>query len=39
MKEFIKVNVNTDIDKNVNVLELHTKYATVFLNIRTLKMI
>ena len=39
MKEFIKVNVNTDIDKNVNVLELNTKYATVFLNIQTLKMI
>ena len=26
-------------DKNVKLLELHTKYATVFLNIRTLKMI
>ena len=33
LKEFIKLNVNTDtMIKNVNLVELHTKYATVFLN-------
>ena len=37
LKEFTKLNVNTDtIIKNVKVLELHTIYATVFLNRQTL---
>ena len=40
LKEFTKLNVNTDtIIKNVKVLELHTIYATVFLNRQTLIMI
>ena len=40
LKEFIKVNVNTDMMiKNVKLMELHTKYETVFVNRETLKMI
>ena len=38
MKEFIKLNVNTDMMiKNVKLVELDTKYATVFLNTQPLK--
>ena len=33
LKELINLNVNMDtIIKNVKLVELHTKYATVFLN-------
>ena len=40
LKEFIKLNVNSDTTiKNVILVELHMKYATVFLNTQTLKMI
>ena len=40
LKEFIKLNLNTDtITNNVKLMELHMKYATVFLNTQTLKMI
>ena len=40
MKESIKLNVNVNtMIKNVKLMELHIKYATVFLNIKTLKMI
>ena len=35
-----QLNVNTDtMIKNVKLVELHTKYATVFQNIKTLKTI
>ena len=37
---FIKLNINTDaMIKHVKLLELQTKYATIFLNTQTLKMI
>ena len=40
LKEFMKLNVNTGTTtKNVKLVELHRKYATVFLNIYILKMI
>ena len=40
LKEFIKLNVNMDTTiKNVKLVELRTKYATVSLNTQTLKMI
>ena len=40
LKEFIKLNVNTDtMIKNVELVELNTKYETVFLNTQTLKMV
>ena len=40
LKEFIKLNVNTDtIIKNVKLAELKTNIANVFLNTQTLKMI
>ena len=40
VKEFIKLNVNMDAKtKNAKLVKLHTKYATVFLNAQTLKMI
>ena len=40
LQEFIKSSVNKDtMIKNVKLVELHTKYATVFLNTQTLKMI
>ena len=40
LREFIKLNSNTDtITNNVKLMELHMKYATVFLNTQTLKMI
>ena len=33
MKEFIKLNVNMDtMTSNMELVELYTKYATVFLN-------
>ena len=33
LKKFIKLNVNTEtMIKNVKLVELHTKYGTVFLN-------
>ena len=39
-KEFIKLNINTDIMiKYVTLVELNTKIASVFLNAQTLKMI
>ena len=38
LKEFIKLNVNTDsMIKNVKRLELYAKYATVFLKTQTLE--
>ena len=38
LKEFIELNVNSDtMTKYVKLAELHTKYATVFLNAQTLK--
>ena len=40
LKEFIKLNVNTDMKlKNVELVELNISNATVFLNMQTLKMI
>ena len=40
IKEFIKLNVNMDsVIKKCELVEFHTKYATVFLNTKTLKMI
>ena len=40
LKEFIKLNVNMDtMIKNMKLVELRTKYATVSLNTQTLKMI
>ena len=37
---FIELNVTMGtMIKNVKLVELHTKYATVFLNTQTLKMI
>ena len=40
LKEFIKLNVNTNtMIKNVELVELNTKYETVFLNTQTLKMV
>ena len=40
LKEFIRLNVNTDTIINiVKLVELHTKNATVLLNTQTLKMI
>ena len=40
LKEFIKLDVATDtMIENVKLVELHTKYATVFVKTRTLKMI
>ena len=39
LKKFIRLNVNTDMRmKNVKLVELHTKYATAFLNVEILKM-
>ena len=39
LKEFINLNVNTEkMINNEKFVELHTKYATVFLNKQTLKM-
>ena len=36
LKEFINLNVNTEkMINNVKFVELHTKYATVFLNNQT----
>ena len=38
LKEFIKLNVNTDsMIKNVKRLELYAKYATVFLKTQNLE--
>ena len=40
LKEFIKLNVNTStMIKNVKLVELHSKYATVFFNTQTLEII
>ena len=40
LKEFIKLNVNVDMTiKNVKLAELNINTVTVFLNIKTLKMI
>ena len=40
LKEFIKLNVNTDtITKNVKIVELNISIATLFLNTQILKMI
>ena len=40
LKEFIKLNVNTDtVIKNVKLTELNINIGTVFLNTQTLKMI
>ena len=40
LRKFIKLNVNTGTTiKNVKLLEIHTKYATVFLNTQISKMI
>ena len=40
LKEFIKLNVNTStMIKNVKLVELHSKCATVFFNTQTLKII
>ena len=40
LKEFIKLNVNTDtITKNVKIPELNISIATLFLNTQILKMI
>ena len=40
LKEFIELNVNMEtMIKNVKLVELHTKFSTVFLNTRTLKLI
>ena len=40
LKEFIKLNVNIcTMIKNVKLAESHAKYATVFLNTQTIKMI
>ena len=40
LKEFIKLNVNTDTRiKNLRLSELNINIATVFLNTKTLKMI
>ena len=40
LKEFTKLNVSVStMTKNVQLVELHMKYATVFLNIQTSKMI
>ena len=40
LKEFIKVNINTDMMiKNVKHAELNTKIATFFLNTQTLNII
>ena len=40
LKQVIKLNVNKDMMiKNVKLVELHTKYATVFLNVQNLYMI
>ena len=40
LKEFIKLNVNTDtITKNVKIAELNISIATLFLNTQILKMI
>ena len=39
LKEFIKLNVNTDtMIKNVKLAKLNTKIATAFLNTLTLRM-
>ena len=40
LKEFIELNVNMEtMIKNVKLVELHTKFSTVFLNTQTLKLI
>ena len=40
LEEFMKLNVNTGLMKrNMKLLELHMKYATVFSNTQTSKMI
>ena len=40
LEEFIKLNVNTDtMIENMKLKELHTKYATLFLNTQILKVI
>ena len=39
LREFIKLNVNTDIIKHVKLVELKTKIVDVFLNTQTLKLI
>ena len=40
LKGFIKLNENTGtMIKNMKLAELHIKYATVFLNTQTLKMV
>ena len=41
LKEFIELNVNTDVikKKNVKLVELNTSIATLFLNLQTLKII
>ena len=40
LKEFIKLNVNTDtITKNLKIAELNISIATLFLNTQILKMI
>ena len=40
LKEFIKVNVNmARMTKNVKLVKLHRKHATVFLNTQTLEML
>ena len=36
LKQFINLNVNTDTDQNVKFVELHTKYAAVFLDTQIL---
>ena len=37
LKKFIKLNINTDtMIKNMKLVELHTNYASVFLNTQTL---
>ena len=39
-EKFTKLSVNMDLMiKNLKLVELYTKYATVFLNTQTLKMI
>ena len=39
LKEFIELNVNTDMMINVRLVELNISIATVFSNIQTLTMI
>ena len=40
MNEFVELNVNLDtMTKNMKIVELNISFATVFLNIQTLKMI